>query len=340
MAATNLDAQGGFVAAANMVQGAPAVVEAAAAAALGAPDVVHLVDGEAAPAVPQQGPMRWTNNSSGFVLRRMAQIVSERSRTDKTYKDKDVTVVAKALKEYSGLVVSATQVYNHLRKWKQKWSKIARLKDFSGATFDEDVHAIMLEQDHYLGYCKDHPKDAEFLNTPIRFYTEMETLFGSTLATGRFALGSNEPLGVNKADSVGAKLEGEDFTLPTYEGKTAFECGEASKATTTATAPVSESVCGNKRKRGNFTEEDMLMMTNMNDAINNVANAMLKIGAAHVDPDLYLAVMEMPDFSTEALIVAYAHLLENKPVDTGFVNMSTPHRAVWLRTYLSKNYFM
>jgi len=82
------------------------------------------------------------------------------------------------------------------------------------------------------------------------------------------------------------------------------------------------------------------MMTNMTDAVNNVANAMLKTGAAHVDPDLYLAVMETPDFSTEALIVAYTHLLENKAVATGFVNMTTPHTAIWLQTYLAKNYYM
>jgi alpha-glucuronidase len=57
----------------------------------------------------------WNNNTSGFVLRRMAQIMSDGSRTDKTYKD-DVNAVAKALREYSGVVVSPTQVYNHLRK--------------------------------------------------------------------------------------------------------------------------------------------------------------------------------------------------------------------------------
>jgi hypothetical protein len=44
--------------------------------------------------------MRWTNNTFGFVLKRMAQIVSERSRTDKTYKDKDMNEVAKDLSEY------------------------------------------------------------------------------------------------------------------------------------------------------------------------------------------------------------------------------------------------
>ena len=185
---------------------------------------------------------------------------------------------------------------------------------------------------------QDHPKDVEYLNTPIRFYTKMETLFASTLATGRFALGSNEPLGVNNADSVAAKLEGQDFSCPTYEGKATtntFDFAEGSKAT----SPLSQSV-GGKRKRGNFSEEEMLMMTNMTDAVNNVANAMLKTGTAHVDPDLYLAVMETPDFSTEALIVAYTHLLENKAVATGFVNMTTPHRAIWLQTYLAKNYYM
>jgi hypothetical protein len=152
----------------------------------------------------------------------------------------------------------------------------------------------------------------------------MESIFGSTLTTGRFALGSSAPLGVNNADSVAVKLEEQDFSCPAFEAKPTFDLGEGSKAT----PPVSTS------------EEEILMMTNMTNAMNNVANAMLKTSVAHVDPDIYLAVMEMPEFSTEALIVAYTHLLENKAVATGFVNMSTPHRAIWLRTYLSKNYYM
>ena len=69
---------------------------------------------------------------------------------------------------------------------------------------------------------------------------------------------------------------------------------------------------GGKRKRGNFTEDEMLMLTNMSDAVNNVANALGKTGPAHVGPDLYLAVMEMPGFSEEALICAYTFLLDNK----------------------------
>jgi hypothetical protein len=46
----------------------------------------------------------------------MTQILFDGSRTDKFFEDKDVNCVAKALREYTGDVVSPTQVYNHLRK--------------------------------------------------------------------------------------------------------------------------------------------------------------------------------------------------------------------------------
>jgi hypothetical protein len=100
------------------------------------------------------------------------------------------------------------------------------------------------------------------------------------------------------------------------------------------------STIGGKRKRATFSEDEMLMMTNMTDAINNVANAMRKAGAAHVDPALYLAVMEMHDFSIEALIVVYTHLLENKALATRYVNMTNYHREIWLRNFLAKDYYM
>jgi hypothetical protein len=57
--------------------------------------------------------MRWNNNTFGFVLRRMTQLVSDDSRRDKVFNDKDVDHVAKALKKYNGEVVNSTQVYNH-----------------------------------------------------------------------------------------------------------------------------------------------------------------------------------------------------------------------------------
>jgi hypothetical protein len=56
----------------------------------------------------------------------------------------------------------------------------------------------------FVTIVQDHPKNAEFLNYPIRFYTEMEAIFGGALATGKYALGSSESLGPNQNDSVTA----------------------------------------------------------------------------------------------------------------------------------------
>ena len=114
--------------------------------------------------------MRWNNNSSGFVLRRMAQIVSDGSRADKCFKDKDVNHVAKALKEYCGEAMSPTQVYSHLRKWRQKWARVVKLKDLSGALFDHDVNAIMLEPEHYKGHCKVEKESIAFLSSLFLFW--------------------------------------------------------------------------------------------------------------------------------------------------------------------------
>ena len=57
-----------------------------AAAAVAPPAAAPVAPPPAAPAAA--GPMRWNNVSSGFVLRRMAQLVSDGSRPDKVFKDK------------------------------------------------------------------------------------------------------------------------------------------------------------------------------------------------------------------------------------------------------------
>ena len=126
------------------------------------------------------------------------------------------------------------------------------------------------------------------------------------LATGRFAVGSNEALGVNsyQADSGLGKVEGSHGN---HGARDKTEQGEGSKATKLLTSDG-----GRKRKRPCFSEEEILIMTNMTDALNNVTNALRETGPAHVDADLYHAMMDMPIFTEEALIIAFSHLLDSK----------------------------
>ena len=88
-------------------------------------------------------------------------------------------------------------------------------------------------------------------------------------------------------------------------GEDKADHGESSKPIEILTSSI-----GGKRKRTYFSEDEILLMTNMTNVVNNVANALRDTGPAHVDGDLYHAVIDMP--SEEALIVSFNHLLGNK----------------------------
>jgi hypothetical protein len=50
--------------------------------------------------------------------------------------------------------------------------------------------------------------------------------------------------------------------------------------------------------------------------------------------------MDMPSITKDALIVAFSHLLDNKALGKGFVDMVDSHRVIWLRNFLDKHYYI
>ncbi|PUZ46328.1 hypothetical protein GQ55_7G060100 [Panicum hallii var. hallii] len=254
--------------------------------------------------------MRWTSVMSSFVLRRFCLLISTGVRTDKGFKEVHLNQVARDLKEFSGNEVTGQQVYNHLRKWRQRWTRVSKLRDLSGSLWDEDNFMITLEEEHFKGHVKAHPKDADLLNKPIENYQYMEVIFGTGCATGKFAMGSSEALG-SPSDFAESSLKHLEDDI----GKL-FE----------------------ERKRSSLSDEDITIMTSMAAAVNNVADAIRETKAQDEHPDLYEAVMFMPGFSDEALIVAYSHLLDNRAQGGAFVKMNESHRVLWLKTFLAKHY--
>ncbi|KAJ1271071.1 hypothetical protein BS78_06G100800 [Paspalum vaginatum] len=252
----------------------------------------------------------------------MCQLISTGVRTDKGFKEVHLNQVAKA-------------VYNHLRKWRLKWIKVTKLRELSGALWDEENSMITLEEEHYNGHVQAHPKDAEFLNKPITYYQQMMIIFGNGQATGKYAMGSNEALG-SPSDFAESSLKTDIFE----EGKACAKAVEELDKMF-ADAPKSSDVhVGSKRKRSILTEEDTMVLTNVTDAVNNVADAIRATKVDEVHPELYGAVMYMPGFTEEALIVAFSHLVDNKTQGIAFVGMSESHRVLWLRTFLTKHYYV
>ncbi|KAK3149519.1 hypothetical protein QOZ80_3AG0218480 [Eleusine coracana subsp. coracana] len=128
--------------------------------------------------------------------------------------------------------------------------------------------------------------------------------------------GPNEPSDNPFADSGSSVFKG-----------IAMAMSEASKEATSAGPPP------NKRRRTVLTEEDSASLTSMTDVVKDVSAAIHETKIEVFNPELYGAVMYMPDFTEEALICAFSHLVDNKAQGDVFVNMTEPHRFLWLRTW-------
>uniref|UniRef100_A0A0A9BP62 Uncharacterized protein n=1 Tax=Arundo donax TaxID=35708 RepID=A0A0A9BP62_ARUDO len=97
----------------------------------------------------------------------------------------------------------------------------------------------------------------------------MMVIFGSGIATGKFAMGSNEALG-SPSNFTDSSLKAETFDeakAPKVIDDLAKLLGETPKTQDAA----SVSGVDNKRKRSMLTDEDTVVLTSMTYAVNNVA---------------------------------------------------------------------
>ncbi|KAK1695255.1 hypothetical protein QYE76_011952 [Lolium multiflorum] len=201
------------------------------------------------------------------------------------------------------------QVYNHLRKWRQRWLTISRLRDLTGAQWCEDTKCIVLEGEHYCGHVVDHPKDAEFLNVPIANYDEMHAIFSFGLATGKYAMGYSEPLGSAAANPAPEDVETQESDTVNLDA----DKHDAPEKPTTG-----------KSKRGAFADDELVAFTNMTVAVKDVTHAISDNKPTDMHPNLYNAVMDMLGFAEDDLMAALSHLVDQKAQDqvNGYSNNS------------------
>ena len=118
----------------------------------------NVLDGAAAEGEGQanggHARLTWTNVMSGFILRCFSDLVGQGLKIDKGFKEVHLNAVARDLSEFANVEVTGNQVYNHLHKWRTRWQKICRLKELSGANWDEQNFMITLDAEHYNGHVK------------------------------------------------------------------------------------------------------------------------------------------------------------------------------------------
>ncbi|KAK3146985.1 hypothetical protein QOZ80_3BG0276210 [Eleusine coracana subsp. coracana] len=214
------------------------------------------------------GRLQWTNAMSSFVLRKFVELVGQGVKTDKGFKEIHLNAVAKEVSAFSGLDVSGNHVYNHLRKWRARWVKVCNLKSISGSLWDDEAFVISLDPEHYKGHIK--------------------IIFGSGIATGKYAMGSNEALG-HPTEHVHIDVENYQGVVADQkanEGKAADGIGADGKGSVGKPEP---SGLG-KRKR-TMSDDDSALMNNLADAIWGFTAVVTESNHCAAPPGVYEACM-------------------------------------------------
>ncbi|CAN6268768.1 unnamed protein product [Urochloa humidicola] len=281
------------------------------------------------------------------MLEYLAGLVVNGTKTSSTYKMVHYNACAKALQEKFGIVRSGEQVKNHLKTWQKKFRKICDLQNLSAAIWDEDTYTITLDDEHYNNHIKDYKPDADYLNKPIQHFEEMYTIFGSNMATGKFAKDSNAPLGTEdhdaedceteetgKSDGDAIANEGNNCDSIANEGNNG---ATSSASKTSRIGKINNSKKTNKRSR---TDVDPLVAA-INRGSNKIAKAIKEVGKSDKDvpSDLFDNLMAFKgSFNETHLSFYYAHLVSEPHIARAFNSLPFDHKLNWVAKYITENF--
>ncbi|XP_039140460.1 uncharacterized protein LOC120277670 [Dioscorea cayenensis subsp. rotundata] len=92
---------------------------------------------------------------------------------------------------------SGENVENHYRTLKSRYAKIKKVRDLSGAGWDDATKIITLDPMVALTYIEAHPVAKPFINKPIEHYEALRVICGEDNATGIYATSVFVDLGDN-----------------------------------------------------------------------------------------------------------------------------------------------
>ncbi|KAF7018370.1 hypothetical protein CFC21_031667 [Triticum aestivum] len=284
------------------------------------------------------GQLVWTNAMSTFVLQFLTNLVASGTRPSHVFKQVHLKSCAQALSEHFRVQVNAAQISNHLRKWKKMWKKVNILKSLSGALWDANTYTIVLDHEHYTAHVKDHHHDADFLNTPIKNYREMASIFVKGMASSRPARSSNESLARDVLEN-GIENEnvngGTDLIAKGVEGAamsfTNTDEGDSGDSSGSLPPPP-------RPKKAKVKNDDSLLCT-MTRVLDRLAEAIEKCSRRDTDvpDDLWANMKGLPGFEQEHLAHYYAYLCENAHVARAFDKLSVPHKTIWVNRYIKNH---
>ncbi|CAN6295770.1 unnamed protein product [Urochloa humidicola] len=175
----------------------------------------------------------------------------------------------------------------------------------------------------------------------------MNTIFGSTIATGKFAKDSSAPLGTEDGDAEDCedeetgKSDGHAIDNEGNNGNSIANEGNngatSSASKTSRIGKINNSKKTNKRSR---TDVDPLVRA-INRGSTKIAKAIKEVGKSDNDvpSDLFGNLMTFNgSFNESHLSLYYAHLVSQPHIARAFNNLPFDHKLNWVAKYIAENF--
>ncbi|OEL15387.1 hypothetical protein BAE44_0023594, partial [Dichanthelium oligosanthes] len=219
-------------------------------------------------------------------------------------------------------------IKNHLKTWQRRYQKINRLRNLSAANFDEENFIVTLDSEHYNDYIKDHKNDADFLNKPLEHFGEMATIFGNSMATGKYAKGSSEPLGMEQG---GDTEEGEDV-----RANDGLSTADDNGAPSSASRPKKAKTVDNEEE--GFIGVLKYVGEKLSVAIEKIAAPTPPAVENDVPEDLFETLTSLPGFEERHISAYYAYLVANPHIARAFYKLPFNYKLNWFAMYVSDKF--
>uniref|UniRef100_A0A0D9V228 Myb/SANT-like domain-containing protein n=1 Tax=Leersia perrieri TaxID=77586 RepID=A0A0D9V228_9ORYZ len=253
-----------------------------------------------------------------FMLSHLANLVASGTRSSSGFKQVHLRECARALNEKFMTDLTSDQISNHLKNGGKRFQKINELREVSGAIWDEDNFIISLADKHYNDHVQDHKGNAEFFNKPLVNYGEMLTIFGSTMATGKYARDSSSVLGT---DDVATEIHDVDDGPPTMDHDERSSASKPKKAKTSG--HDDEGLIGAFERVGD-----------------KLAAAIPKAGTPdnHIPVDLFQNLNSILGFVRIHISHYYAYLVANPHIARAFNDLPFENKLDLVAMYVSEKF--
>ena len=164
----------------------------------------------------------------------------------------------------------------------------------------------------------------------------MNTIFGSTMATGKFAKESSAPLGTE--DGSAEDCEAEE-TGKSDGDAIANEGNNGATSSASKTSKIGKT--NNSKKSNNRSRPDVdPLVAAINRGSNKIAKAIKEVAKSDNDvpSDLFDNLMALNGSFNETHLSFYAHLVSQPHIARAFNNLPFHHKLNWVAKHIADNY--